>query len=141
MTGPFLPQRIDSDAPVFVISVAAQLAEMHPQTLRGYDRLGLVVPRRARGRGRRYSLRDIAKLRHIQNLSQNEGINLEGIRRILALEDELESLREQLAHLAEIVQQLQVTESTVRLFTAEASGAVHLGRAPVRRSPLALPGS
>ncbi|MBK8458870.1 MAG: MerR family transcriptional regulator [Micropruina sp.] len=100
MTGPFLPQRIDSDAPVFVISVAAQLAEMHPQTLRGYDRLGLVVPRRARGRGRRYSLRDIAKLRHIQNLSQNEGINLEGIRRILALEDELESLREQLAHLA-----------------------------------------
>ena len=50
----FLPQRIDSDAPVFVISVAAQLAEMHPQTLRGYDRVGLVVPKRARGRGRRH---------------------------------------------------------------------------------------
>ena len=93
MTEPtgFLPQRIDSDAPVFVISVAAQLADMHPQTLRGYDRLGLVVPKRARGRGRRYSLRDIATLRHIQHLSQNEGINLEGIRRILALEDELEA--------------------------------------------------
>ena len=56
MTEPtgFLPQRIDSDAPVFVISVAAQLADMHPQTLRGYDRLGLVVPKRARARGRRY---------------------------------------------------------------------------------------
>ena len=59
----FLPQRIDPDVPVFVISVAAQLAEMHPQTLRGYDRLGLVVPKRARGRGRRYSLRDIANIR------------------------------------------------------------------------------
>ena len=57
----FLPQLMDVDAPVFVISVAAQLADMHPQTLRGYDRLGLVVPGRARGGGRRYSLRDIAK--------------------------------------------------------------------------------
>jgi MerR family transcriptional regulator, heat shock protein HspR len=65
-----LPDRFDVDAPVFVISVAAQLADMHPQTLRGYDRLGLVVPGRARGRGRRYSLRDIAKLRHVQHLSQ-----------------------------------------------------------------------
>ena len=57
-----LPDRLDADAPIFVISVAAQLADMHPQTLRGYDRLGLVVPGRARGRGRRYSLRDIARL-------------------------------------------------------------------------------
>ncbi|MCB0913317.1 MAG: MerR family transcriptional regulator, partial [Propionibacteriaceae bacterium] len=64
-----LPDRMDPDAPIFVISVAAQLAEMHPQTLRGYDRLGLVVPGRSRGRGRRYSLRDIARLRHIQHLS------------------------------------------------------------------------
>ena len=55
-----LPDRLDADAPIFVISVAAQLADMHPQTLRGYDRLGLVVPGRAKGRGRRYSLRDIA---------------------------------------------------------------------------------
>ena len=98
-----LPDRIDADAPIFVISVAAQLAEMHPQTLRGYDRLGLVVPGRARGRGRRYSLRDIAKLRHIQHLSQNEGINLEGIRRILALESELDGLRGQLTRLAQVV--------------------------------------
>lgn len=122
-----LPERFDADAPIFVISVAAQLADMHPQTLRGYDRLGLVVPGRARGRGRRYSLRDVAKLRHIQHLSQNEGINLEGIRRILELESELESLHEQLARLTEIVGRLQATEEGQRVFTAAQSGQVHLG--------------
>lgn len=135
----FLPQRIDSDAPVFVISVAAQLAEMHPQTLRGYDRVGLVVPKRSRGRGRRYSLRDIAKLRHIQHLSQHEGINLEGIRRILALEDELDALRGQLARVAELVASLQ-GDNPARVFTADDSGAVHLGRRAARRPTLALPG-
>ncbi len=134
-----LPDRLDADAPIFVISVAAQLAEMHPQTLRGYDRLGLVVPGRARGRGRRYSLRDIARLRHIQHLSQNEGINLEGVRRILALETELEGLRGQLTRLAQVVQELQLTPEGVRLFTAEAGGSVHIGR--IRRRPLALPAS
>ena len=135
----FLPQRIDSDAPVFVISVAAQLAEMHPQTLRGYDRVGLVVPNRARGRGRRYSLRDIAKLRHIQHLSQHEGINLEGIRRILALEDELDALRGQLARVAELVSALQTETPAARVFTGGPAGEVHLGRSAVRRPTLALP--
>lgn len=139
--GAFLPQRIDSDAPIFVISVAAQLAEMHPQTLRGYDRLGLVVPKRARGRGRRYSLRDIAKLRHIQHLSQNEGINLEGVRRILALEDELEALREHVTRIAELVTQLQEAGVQPRLFTAQRDGAVHLGRTRLRSGPLELPGA
>ena len=139
MTEPsFLPQRIDPDVPVFVISVAAQLAEMHPQTLRGYDRLGLVVPKRARGRGRRYSLRDIAKLRHIQHLSQNEGINLEGIRRILALEDELDALRSQLARVAELVAELQSEPPAGRVFTAGAAD-IHLGRRASRRPTLALP--
>ncbi len=123
-----LPDRFDVDVPIFVISVAAQLADMHPQTLRGYDRLGLVVPGRARGRGRRYSLRDIAKLRHIQHLSQNEGINLEGIRRILALEAELEGLRDQLFRLTEIVGRLQSSEEGGRLFTAAQSGQVQMGR-------------
>lgn len=138
MTGERLPDRLDADAPIFVISVAAQLAEMHPQTLRGYDRLGLVVPGRARGRGRRYSLRDIARLRHIQHLSQNEGINLEGVRRILALEAELDGMRVQLARLAAVVQELQLVPDGVRLFTAEAGGSVHIGRTP-RRRQLALP--
>jgi MerR family transcriptional regulator/heat shock protein HspR len=132
-----LPERFDADAPIFVISVAAQLADMHPQTLRGYDRLGLVVPGRARGRGRRYSLRDIARLRHIQHLSQNEGINLEGVRRILALEAELDSVRSQLNRLAEVVQELQLMPEAARLFTAEAGGSVHIGRTR-SRTPRAI---
>jgi len=125
-----LPDRLDPDAPVFVISVAAQLADMHPQTLRGYDRMGLVVPRRARGRGRRYSLRDVAKLRHIQYLSQTEGINLEGIRRIIALESELDTLREQMAHISQVLASLQ--DHASRIFTADQAGGVHMGRSRVR---------
>ena len=77
---------LSDDTPVYVISVAAQLSGMHPQTLRAYDRLGLVSPGRSAGRGRRYSLRDILILREIQRLSQEEGINLQGIKRILELE-------------------------------------------------------
>lgn len=127
-----LPDRFDADAPIFVISVAAQLADMHPQTLRGYDRLGLVVPGRSRGRGRRYSLRDIARLRHIQHLSQVEGINLEGVRRILSLETELDAVRQQLGRLAAVVQELQLLPEGSRLFTAEQSGQVHLGRVRLR---------
>lgn len=123
-----LPQPFDPDAAVFTISVAASLADMHAQTLRGYDRLGLVVPQRARGRGRRYSLRDIAKLRHVQHLSQDEGINLEGIRRILALEEQTEALRDQVERLGEMVRRLQADGASARLFTAEASGRVHQGR-------------
>lgn len=91
------------DAAVYVISIAAEISGMHAQTLRQYDRLGLVSPDRATGRGRRYSLRDIAMLREVQRLV-NEGINLAGIKRILELEDvnrvlseELTNLRSQLA--------------------------------------------
>ncbi|RKS06240.1 MerR family transcriptional regulator/heat shock protein HspR [Nocardiopsis sp. Huas11] len=89
-----------ADAPVYVISVAAELAGMHPQTLRQYDRLGIVSPGRASGRGRRYSMRDVQTLREVQRLSQEEGINLAGIKRILELEHEVEQLREQVFHLA-----------------------------------------
>ena len=76
----------DDSTLTFVISVAAELAGMHPQTLRQYDRLGLVTPARTKGRGRRYSQRDIQRLRDVQRMSQEEGINLAGIRRILGLE-------------------------------------------------------
>ncbi|GAB3743579.1 heat shock protein transcriptional repressor HspR [Nocardiopsis nanhaiensis] len=89
-----------ADAPVYVISVAAELAGMHPQTLRQYDRLGIVSPGRTSGRGRRYSMRDVRTLREVQRLSQEEGINLAGIKRILELQDEVEELREHLFHLA-----------------------------------------
>jgi MerR family transcriptional regulator/heat shock protein HspR len=87
------------DAPVFVISVAAQLAGMHPQTLRQYDRLGLVNPGRTAGGGRRYSARDVALLREVQRLSQEEGVNLAGIKRIIVLEQEVDALREKVGEL------------------------------------------
>jgi MerR family transcriptional regulator/heat shock protein HspR len=77
---------------VYAISVAAELAGLHPQTLRQYDRLGLVTPARTGGRNRLYSARDIERLREVQRLS-DEGINLEGIRRILHLEAEVAMLR------------------------------------------------
>ncbi|GAB3815636.1 helix-turn-helix transcriptional regulator [Tessaracoccus terricola] len=123
-----LPQPFDHDAPVFPVSVAASLADMHPQTLRGYDRLGLVIPRRARGRGRRNSLRDIARLRHIQRLNQDEGINLEGIRRILQLEEHIETLQQQVARLNDALKRVQSSPEAARIFTAEATGDVHHGR-------------
>lgn len=117
------------DAPVFVISVAAELAGMHPQTLRQYDRLGLVSPGRARGRGRRYSLRDIATLREVQRLSQDEGINLSGIKRILALEDEVRRLHEQVEMLR------SAADPGRRVFAAGPQGevvAVPRGHRPAR---------
>jgi MerR family transcriptional regulator/heat shock protein HspR len=85
------------DTPVYVISVAAQLSGLHPQTLRTYDRMGLVSPGRTAGRGRRYSMRDIVMLREIQRLSQEEGINLSGIKHILELQRDNTRLREELA--------------------------------------------
>ena len=84
---------------VYVISVAAQLSGLHPQTLRQYDRLGLVSPGRTSGRGRRYSARDILRLREVARLSQEEGVNLAGIKRILDLENQNDALRERIADL------------------------------------------
>ena len=85
------------DAPVYVISLAAELSGLHPQTLRQYDRLGLVSPDRAPGRGRRYSVRDIELLREVQRLSQDEGVNLAGIKRIRELQDQVEELTAQVS--------------------------------------------
>mgnify|MGYP003333393212 FL=1 len=86
------------DEAVYVISVASQLSGMHPQTLRQYDRMGLVSPGRTSGRGRRYSLRDIASLRNIQRLV-GEGINLAGIKRIIELEEAVASMAIEVAKL------------------------------------------
>jgi len=85
--------------PVYVISVAAQLSGLHPQTLRQYDRLGLVSPDRTAGRGRRYSARDIEQLREVQRLSQEDGINLAGIKRIIELENQVAALQTRVAEL------------------------------------------
>jgi len=93
------PYELSDDLPVYVISVAAQLSGMHPQTLRAYDRLGLVSPGRSQGRGRRYSMRDILALREIQRLSQDEGVNLSGIKLILDQHRELEQARRLIAEL------------------------------------------
>ena len=88
-----------SDAKVLIISVAARLAGMHPQTLRQYDRLGLVQPGRATGGGRRYSARDVALLREVQRLSQEDGVNLAGIKRIIGLEQLVAELQERVSEL------------------------------------------
>lgn len=87
------------DAKVLIISVAARMAGMHPQTLRQYDRLGLVSPQRTPGGGRRYSTRDVAMLREIQRLSQDEGVNLAGVKRIIDLEQLTTELQQRLAEL------------------------------------------
>ena len=92
---------MDDDTPVFVISVAAELSGMHPQTLRQYDRLGLVTPGRAGGGGRRYSARDVALLREVQRLSQEEGVNLAGIKRIIDLDNQVTALQSRVAELRE----------------------------------------
>ncbi|MEV0733238.1 MerR family transcriptional regulator [Polymorphospora sp. NPDC050346] len=86
-----------SDAKVLMISVAARMAGMHPQTLRQYDRLGLVQAGRASGGGRRYSVRDVVLLREVQRLSQDDGVNLAGIKRIIGLEQFVEQLQERVA--------------------------------------------
>ena len=109
---------LSDDTPVYVISVAAQLSGLHPQTLRAYDRIGLVSPGRAAGRGRRYSVRDILALREIQRLSQEEGINLLGIKRILELEDQDQRSRMLLAELHAEINQLRAELESTRAVAA-----------------------
>ncbi len=88
----------DEELALYVISVAAELSGLHPQTLRQYDRLGLVSPSRTQGRGRRYSLRDIALLRNVSRMV-NEGINLAGIKRIIELESAMSNMAIEVARL------------------------------------------
>lgn len=124
----------------YVISVAAELAGMHPQTLRQYDRLGIVIPARAKGKGRRYSARDVERLREVQRLSQDEGINLEGIRRILELEKRLEDFADEVTRLrAEnrlLKTKLEMFEDRrTRAFTASATGDIARARRGARIRP------
>lgn len=117
---------IPADRPVYVISVAAELAGMHPQTLRQYDKAGLVVPQRASGRGRRYSARDIATLKLVQRLSK-EGVGLSGIRRILHMQAEINALRAQVMVLQHELHQHglpQPDPSAARVFLAGSGGDV-----------------
>jgi MerR family transcriptional regulator, heat shock protein HspR len=115
---------LTDDTPVYVISVAAQLSGLHPQTLRAYDRLGLVSPGRAAGRGRRYSLRDVLILREVQRLSQEEGINLNGIKRILELQLAEERSRLRLAELSAEISQLRAELESTRAVAARLANLV-----------------
>lgn len=115
---------LDADKPLFVISVAAELAAMHPQTLRQYDRLGLVQPSRAPGRARRYSQRDVEKLRQVQELSQG-GVSLQGIKRIIELENQVAALQHRVTELTrERDEALEQVESDQSVFAATASGEI-----------------
>lgn len=114
---------IDEDAPVFAIAVAAELAGMHPQTLRQYDRIGLVVPGRTRGGSRRYSARNVRQLREVARLSA-EGMSLPAIARLLDLEDEVRMLRRRVSELEAALRTERESRPGVRVFAAGATGQV-----------------
>lgn len=134
--GPVLPPGATPDSPVFVISVAAALAGLHAQTLRSYDRLGLVSPGRSAGGGRRYSARDILLLREVQRLSQAEGVNLAGIKRIIELEQLVDELR---ARLDELEQDLLATRAAADQAAASVHASYRRDLVPVdRRSALVV---
>lgn len=114
---------IDEDAPIFAIAMAAELAAMHPQTLRQYDRLGLVVPARTQGGSRRYSVRHIAQLREVAQMSA-DGMSLTAIVRILELEDRVRELNSRVQNLEAAVRTEMQNRPGARVFAAGATGAV-----------------
>lgn len=114
---------MDESTPLFAIATAAELSGLHPQTLRQYDRLGLVSPTRTAGRTRRYSMRDIVALREIQTLSA-EGLNLEGIRRILELQRDNQELRSRVRALEAALADEVVRRQGRRVFAAGSEGEV-----------------
>lgn len=112
----------DEDAPLFAIALAAELSGMHPQTLRQYDRLGLVVPGRTRGGSRRYSTRNIEQLREIARLSA-DGMSLPGITRVLELEEQVRALRKRVGQLERQVQQERESRPGMRIFAVGETGS------------------
>jgi len=117
------PYEISDDTPVYVISVAAELSGLHPQTLRAYDRQGLVSPGRSagRGRGRRYSLRDVLVVREVQRLSQ-AGVSHPGIKQIMELEGDLDRYRAALAEMTAEMAQLRTELESTRAVAARLAG-------------------
>jgi MerR family transcriptional regulator, heat shock protein HspR len=131
---------LTDDSPVYVISVAAQLSGLHPQTLRTWDRLGLVSPSRTRGQGRRYSLRDVLALREVQRLSQQEGVNLSGIKRILELDKELRRHQQRLADVSAELAQLRVELESTRSVAARLAGLLRARTGAAQLLPVRNPG-
>ena len=131
------PGPVPQDTPVYVISAAAELSGLHPQTLRQYDRLGLVSPDRAAGRGRRYSAQDIERLREVQRLSQDEGVNLAGIKHIRGLQDEVSVLRARVAELEAALSAVAATTIPVALplHPQPAAGQGHQAQQPAAAQP------
>ncbi len=122
---------MDENTQVFVISIAAELAGMHPQTLRQYDRLGLVSPGRTAGKSRRYSMRDVQKLQEIARLG-SEGVSLEGIHRILELEDHVSALGDRVRELETALADELLNRPGRRVFAAGSEGEVVSMRAGTR---------
>jgi MerR family transcriptional regulator/heat shock protein HspR len=122
---------VDLETPLFAIAVAAELSAMHPQTLRQYDKLGLVSPRRTAGQSRRYSMRDVVQLREIARLSA-EGLNLEGIRRILELENQVAALTGRVRELERALADELLNRPGRRVFAAGSEGDVIPLRAGTR---------
>ncbi|GAA4267330.1 heat shock protein transcriptional repressor HspR [Frondihabitans peucedani] len=114
---------MDEFSPIFAIAVASELADMHPQTLRQYDRLGLVVPTRTAGKSRRYSMRDVNQLREIGRLS-GEGVSLEGIKRILELENHVSALQSRVRELESALADELLNRPGSRVFAAGPSGGI-----------------
>lgn len=114
---------VDEEVPIFAIAVAAELAAMHPQTLRQYDRLGLVVPARTQGGSRRYSLRHVGQLREVAQMSA-EGMSLPAIARILELEDHVRALRREVDELEQRLREELEQRRGLRVFAAGATGNV-----------------
>lgn len=118
-----MTEQMDAEAPIFAIAVAAELAGMHPQTLRQYDRIGLVVPGRTRGGSRRYSVTDIRQLREVAQMSA-EGMSLPAIARIIELEQSVASLRREVQSLRERVREEVDSRPGARVFAAGTTGSV-----------------
>jgi len=126
-------QRHDRQRPLYMISVAAELAGMHPQTLRIYERRRLVSPQRSAGNTRLYSEADIEQLRLIQQLTQVEGINLSGVERILELEREVERLRRETERLRRHAEDMHVRMAQAA--RSECAGIVMVQRGTLARRP------
>ena len=131
--------QLDENTPLFVISVAAELAGMHPQTLRQYDRLGLVSPTRTQGKSRRYTMQDVAKLREVAKLSA-EGVSLEGIRRVLELVNENVSLKSRVRDLERELADQLMSQPGNRVFAAGDQGVIRLnpGQRPEKSGSVVL---
>jgi len=130
---------IDPDAPILTIAAAAELARMHPQTLRQYDRMGLVKPSRTSGQSRRYTLRNVTQLVEVAKLS-NEGVSLVAIKRIMDLEHQAVDLKSRVAELERLVEELAMRQPGNRVFADGDSGTISLptGKRPMKSNAVEI---